>query len=293
MAKSTIYKDLSTRAMFSDPTLVADVINTVYFNGEDYIDPKFLFDGTTDLCLYDSSGMDLKLLKREADVVKVYSKPQTKTIVVLCIENQTAYDRTMPKRFDEYNRLIKQNIHQISEDINHEHIIFLNLVITYSGTRQKLASTLETSDYIRKAIKDGTDASFIREFRPRQTPLKFKTALDVFFHCLYLDGKKDKEKRDNYVKMHKNEIENNCHIAFFLEKLTGLGFDINTNNIGREVGYMRVVDKLVKEGEAIGEEKGIIKERKRLVDIYISDGFSDDEIAKTLRLSLDEIKKLK
>ena len=81
------YKDIVNKAMFSDPIIMADLFNVIYFEGNEVIDPHRIIYYTTDFCKYQKENNQYVVRKRESDVCTLYYQGKELPLIVLCIEN--------------------------------------------------------------------------------------------------------------------------------------------------------------------------------------------------------------
>ena len=215
------YKDIVNKAMFSNPIEVAELFNTVFFNKNNIINPSRIINGPTDLCLYYEKKHNVCVTKREADVCKIYYQGKNLPLIILCIENQTCYDSAMEERIYEYNNLIKEDLKRQLLINDESVIIFLNIIITYSGSRKPYVSTNETYKDVINSMKRNKSCSLIREIRPKNKLIELKTDVGILFQCIYLNKKRTENKLYSYVKNNLIRINNNqiFHIIYWKQQV--------------------------------------------------------------------------
>lgn len=281
------YKDVTNKSMFSNPVFVADLFNTIYFKGESFINPSKIINGPTDFCLYKNNGQSV--CKREADVCKLYYDKNS--IIVLCIENQSVYDGDMYNRCAEYNKLIKEDLRRQFLITNDECIVFLNIIITYSSSRQKYICTKETKNDINTAINNKKDMICIREYRPKNEFIRFKSDINIFFNCIRLSRKGKEEELNNYVKHNLNTINKHPDIAYYLRELFNRDdIVVNPSKIkGRNKTFMSFWKVLQEEAMADGKKQGALLERNKIILNLYSLNISVSQIALATGMNEEEI----
>ena len=300
-------KDVVNKAMFSNPIEIVELFNKVFFNGINVLHPSRITDGPTDLCLYYERKGGISVTKREADICKIYYQGKNLPLIILCIENQTCYDSTMESRIHEYNKLIKEDLKRQLLIDNKSIVIFLNIIITYSGSKKPYISTNETYKDIIKSLKSDKSCSFIREIRPKNKLIELNTDIGILFKCIYLNKKKTEKKLYEYIKSNLTQINNNPDISYYLKETTDIDeIVIDPSKIEGSSTFMSLWTVLqdesykeghtdgirqgIKEGIEQGIEQGINKERIRIIN-NLSNVFDIEKIAEMLNISEDDVKK--
>ena len=289
-------KDVVNKAMFSNPIEVVELFNKVFFNGINVLHPSRITDGPTDLCLYYEKKGDISVTKREADICKLYYQGKNLPLIVLCIENQTCYDSTMEERIHEYNSLIKEDLKRQLLIDNKSVVVFLNIIITYSGSRKPYISTNETSLEAINSMKGNKSCSLIREIRPKNKLIELKTDVGILFQCIYLNKKRTDKKLYSYVKNNLIRINNNPDISYYLLETTGIkDIVVDPNKIEGSNSFMSLwsvlQDESYNDGHQDGIKEGIDEERIRNVK-SLSNVFDAKRIAELLSISLEEIESI-
>ena len=220
MACTRNWKDISTKAIFSNHRNCVDLFYKVMFKGEKVLSNDALLFGPTDLCSMKQNGTTIDIEKLEVDVCKLLYRGKSLPRIVLHIENQTRYDASMKHRIEEYHKCIKEELIR-TEIINcSDPVVFLTIVITYDNSGKPYLDTGELSDEIIKAMERNEDRTIIKEFRPMQQTLDFTGDLKVMFDCIRMSGKKDKELLGKYVLENIDAINDNVDLAYYLKELT-------------------------------------------------------------------------
>lgn len=92
-------KDIAEKLLEEHNDVFADIVNVVYFK-KDFVKPEELSDAPTEFHYWTQDKKGCRELRR--DVAKVLSK-NGHPVAILCIENQTCIDETMPFRTQEYD----------------------------------------------------------------------------------------------------------------------------------------------------------------------------------------------
>lgn len=289
-------KDVVNKAMFSNPIEVVELFNKVFFNEINILNSSRVTDGPTDLCLYYERKANISVTKREADVCKLYYQGKNLPMIILCIENQTCYDSTMESRIYEYNKLIKEDLKRQLLINDESVVIFLNIVITYSGSRKPYVSTNETYKDVINSMKGNKSASFIREIRPKNKLIQLKTDVGILFQCIYLNKKRTDKKLYRYVKDNLIRINNNPDIAYYLLETTGIeDIIVDPSKIEGSSVFMSLWTVLQNEsynnGHQDGIKEGIGEERMRNIK-SLSKVFDSERIAELLSISLEEVESI-
>lgn len=281
-------KDVVNKSMFSNPIFVADLFNQVFFNSKKIINPSYLTTGPTDLCLYKKTKKSIFVTKREADVCKIYYRGKKLPIMVLCIENQTVYDKTMVSRIKEYNQLIKEDLLRQLEISENDKIAFLNIVITYSGSRKEYLTTGESDSRIMKLMEEDKDITVIREFRPKKDLKKFSTDIGILFKCIHLNKKRTEKELYDYVRSNLGVVNNYPDIAYYLRETTDIqDIVVDPSKIkGNEGDFMSLWTVLQEESK----KEGRAEERADIICKMNEKGIATIEaIAELFGISEEEV----
>lgn len=92
-------KDIAEKLLEEHNDVFADIFNVLLFK-KDFVNPEELSDVPTEFHYWTKDQKGCRELRR--DVAKLLSK-NGKPVAILCIENQTCIDKTMPFRTQEYN----------------------------------------------------------------------------------------------------------------------------------------------------------------------------------------------
>ena len=92
-------KDIAEKLLEEHNDVFADIFNVLLFK-KDFVNPEELSDAPTEFHYWTKDQKGCRELRR--DVAKLLSK-NGKPVAILCIENQTCIDKTMPFRTQEYN----------------------------------------------------------------------------------------------------------------------------------------------------------------------------------------------
>lgn len=289
-------KDVVNKSMFSNPLFVADLFNQVFFNGKKIINPSYIATGPTDLCLFKKTKKSISVTKREADICKIYYRGKDLPVMVLCIENQTVYDKTMITRIKEYNQLIKEDLLRQLEISENDKIMFFNIVVTYSGSRKDYITTGESDLRVIKLMDEDRDITVIREFRPKNDLKDFSTDIGILFRCIYLNKKRTEKELYEYVKCNLDVINGYPDIAYYLRETTNIqDIVVDPSKIkGNEGTFMSLwtvlQEESKKEGKAEGREEGRAEERADIICKMNEKGIATIEmIAELFGISEEEV----
>ena len=92
-------KDIAEKLLEEHNDVFADIFNVLLFE-KDFVKPEELSDAPTEFHYWTKDQKGCRELRR--DVAKLLRK-NGKPVAILCIENQTCVDKTMPFRTQEYN----------------------------------------------------------------------------------------------------------------------------------------------------------------------------------------------
>ena len=278
-------KDIVNKSMFSNPIFVADLFNQIYFAGKSIINPSYITTGPTDLCLYKKTMKSISVTKREADVCKIYYRGKDFPIIALCIENQTVYDETMVSRIEEYNKLIKEDLLRQLVIRKEDPVLFLNVIITYSGSRKPYVNTDETGEEIFEFMNCGKDATIIKEFRPRKEYMDFASDLKVMFNCIRMNTKKEEKRLYKYVRENLETINNNPDIAYYLKEL------LHHKDIIVDPDKIKGIEESFMSFWRVLQEESKREERIAIVKA-MKEKLTAEEIAELTKLPLEEVNEI-
>ena len=92
-------KDIAAKVLEKNNDVFADILNVAFFK-KDYVKPEELSEAPTEFYYWTQDKEGCRDLRR--DVAKVLSK-NGKPVAIICIENQSCIDKTMPFRVQEYD----------------------------------------------------------------------------------------------------------------------------------------------------------------------------------------------
>ena len=301
MACAYNWKDISTKAIFSNQRNCVNLFNGIMFNGEEILSPDTLLFGPTDLCSIKQNGTDVDIEKLEVDVCKLLYRGKSLPRIVLHIENQTRYDGSMKQRIDQYHKCIKEELIRTEIIDESDPVVFLTIVITYDNSGKNYLDTGEMPDEIIKAMDQNENRTIIKEFRPMQQTFDFTGDLKIMFDCIRMNRKKSKKQLEKYVTKNLAAINNNFDLAYYLRELTGIDAIWPDPTKIKGVQNMSILDdaydkwygKGHTEGFNAGHEKGFIKgHEKGITECIIrmkNYGCSENQIAEMLNLSIEKV----
>lgn len=285
------YKDIVNKSMFSNPIFVADLFNQLYFRGKPVINPSYMTDGPTDLCLFKKKKKTYEVAKREADICKLYYRKE-KTLIVLCIENQTSYDKTMEFRIKEYNTLIKEDLKRQLIIGSTDTVIFLNTIITYSGSRKPHIDTGESDKEVMNLFDRNENVCVIKEYRPKNDRLDFTTDIGILFKCIRLNSKRTEKELYEYVRKNLSRINENPDISYYIRETTNIN-DVVVDPkkiVGNEGDFMSLWTVLQEESKKEGILEGKMEERTDIICRMNEKGIATIEaIAELFEISEEEV----
>ena len=297
MACTRNWKDISTKAIFSNQRNCTDLFNEVMFKGDEVLSSNILLFGPTDLCSMKQNDTTIDIEKLEVDVCKLLYRGKSLPRIVLHIENQTKYDAFMKQRIEEYHKCIKEELIR-AEIINcSDSVVFLTIVITYNNSRKPYLDTGETPDEIKLAMNQNEDRTIIKEFRPIQQTFDFTEDLKIMFDCIMMNGRKDKEPLEKYVLENIDAINENVDLAYYLKELTEIdAIRPDPTKIKGECNmsilddaYDKWYGKGFNEGQEKGKKEGI-DEGIKICTLRLSNkGYDKQQIAEMLNLSTENV----
>lgn len=92
-------KDIAAKVLEKNNDVFADILNVTFFK-KDYVKPEELSEAPTEFYYWTQDKEGCRDLRR--DVAKVLSK-NGKPVAIICIENQSCIDKTMPFLVQEYD----------------------------------------------------------------------------------------------------------------------------------------------------------------------------------------------
>ena len=289
MACTRNWKDIFTKAIFSNQRNCADLFNEVMFKGEKVLSQDTLLFGPTDLCLMKQNGTTIDIEKLEVDVCKLLYRGKSLPRIVLHIENQTKYEAFMKQRIEEYHKCIKEELTR-AEIINcSDLVVFLTTIITYDNSRKPYLDTGETPDEIIKAMEPNEDRTIIKEFRPMQQTFDFTGDLKIMFDCIGMNGRKDKELLGKYILENIDAINENVDLAYYLRELTGMSTIQPDPTKIKGVHDMSILDDAYDKWYGKGHKDGVT-EGIRICVLNLKDkGYDEKQIAEMLDLSTENV----
>ena len=273
-------KDITEKLLEDYEDVFADIVNVLLYNGEPVVDKDNLRS-----CNVKSQykADDGKLHEQERDIAKLEVKNGI-TFALYGLENQEKADKYMPLRIYGYEGASYRS------QYGKNPYPIVTLVLYYGETRWGYASNLKSLLHIPEGLEKYVndiklnifEIAFLTDEQLEMFQSDFKIIADYFVQ---------KRKNEKY-KPSTKEIK---HVDAFLKMMSVFTQD---NRYAEAIEAMKLKGGVVTmctvldERETKGRAEGRAEEQHRLIIVNYKEGESVTNIAKFMRITEDEVKKV-
>ena len=282
-------KDITEKNLEALNDVFADIVNVLFFKGEQVINEKDLEADTTK-SMFKADG---KIHEQERDVSKFWKNGEIR-ISILGIENQTAQDSDMPLRVISYDGAsYKQQL----LDTNQKKRYPVATLVLYFGTEEKwskakhLYDCFEVPEKLKSFVNDYKINVFNIAFLSSKTIAMFKSDFKIIAEYFRAKRLNQKYKGSKEKLKHANET---------LKMFSALTGDDSFEKVYNEGNFKKggitmcdVVERIRDEGITAGINKGIAEEKERIImNLIESNAGTIEQIAAWVKLPVKEVQKI-
>ena len=282
-------KDITEKNLEALNDVFADIVNVLFFKGEQVINEKDLEADTTK-SMFKADG---KIHEQERDVSKFWKNGEIR-ISILGIENQTAQDSDMPLRVISYDGAsYKQQL----LDTNQKKRYPVATLVLYFGTEEKwskakhLYDCFEVPEKLKSFVNDYKINVFNIAFLSPKTIAMFKSDFKIIAEYFRAKRLNQKYKGSKEKLKHANET---------LKMFSALTGDDSFEKVYNEGNFKKggitmcdVVERIRDEGITAGINKGIAEEKERIImNLIESNAGTIEQIAAWVKLPVKEVQKI-
>ena len=282
-------KDITEKNLEALNDVFADIVNVLFFKGEQVINEKDLEADTTK-SMFKADG---KIHEQERDVSKFWKNGEIR-ISILGIENQTAQDSDMPLRVISYDGAsYKQQL----LDTNQKKRYPVATLVLYFGTEEKwskakhLYDCFEVPEKLKPFVNDYKINVFNIAFLSSKTIAMFKSDFKIIAEYFRAKRLNQKYKGSKEKLKHANET---------LKMFSALTGDNSFEKVYNEGNFKKggitmcdVVERIRDEGITAGINKGIAEEKERIImNLIESNAGTIEQIAAWVKLPVKEVQKI-
>ena len=282
-------KDITEKNLEALNDVFADIVNVLFFKGEQVINEKDLEADTTK-SMFKADG---KIHEQERDVSKFWKNGEIR-ISILGIENQTAQDSDMPLRVISYDGAsYKQQL----LDKNQKKRYPVATLVLYFGTEEKwskakhLYDCFEVPEKLKPFVNDYKINVFNIAFLSPKTIAMFKSDFKIIAEYFRAKRLNQKYKGSKEKLKHANET---------LKMFSALTGDDSFEKVYNEGNFKKggitmcdVVERIRDEGITAGINKGIAEEKERIImNLIESNAGTIEQIAAWVKLPVKEVQKI-
>ena len=282
-------KDITEKNLEALNDVFADIVNVLFFKGEQVINEKDLEADTTK-SMFKADG---KIHEQERDVSKFWKNGEIR-ISILGIENQTAQDSDMPLRVISYDGAsYKQQL----LDTNQKKRYPVATLVLYFGTEEKwskakhLYDCFEVPEKLKPFVNDYKINVFNIAFLSSKTIAMFKSDFKIIAEYFRAKRLNQKYKGSKEKLKHANET---------LKMFSALTGDDSFEKVYNEGNFKKggitmcdVVERIRDEGITAGINKGIAEEKERIImNLIESNAGTIEQIAAWVKLPVKEVQKI-
>ena len=278
-------KDITEKNLEALNDVFADIVNVLFFKGEQVINEKDLEADTTK-SMFKADG---KIHEQERDVSKFWKNGEIR-ISILGIENQTAQDSDMPLRVISYDGAsYKQQL----LDTNQKKRYPVATLVLYFGTEEKwskakhLYDCFEVPEKLKPFVNDYKINVFNIAFLSPKTISMFKSDFKIIAEYFRAKRLNQKYKGSKEKLKHANET---------LKMFSALTGDDSFEKVYNEGNFKKggitmcdVVERIRNDGRT----EGRTEEKERIImNLIESNAGTIEQIAAWVKLPVKEVQKI-
>ena len=278
-------KDITEKNLEALNDVFADIVNVLFFKGEQVINEKDLEADTTK-SMFKADG---KIHEQERDVSKFWKNGEIR-ISILGIENQTAQDSDMPLRVISYDGAsYKQQL----LDTNQKKRYPVATLVLYFGTEEKwskakhLYDCFEVPEKLKSFVNDYKINVFNIAFLSSKTIAMFKSDFKIIAEYFRAKRLNQKYKGSKEKLKHANET---------LKMFSALTGDDSFEKVYNEGNFKKggitmcdVVERIRNDGRT----EGRTEEQERIImNLIESNAGTIEQIAAWVKLPVKEVQKI-
>ena len=282
-------KDITEKNLEALNDVFADIVNVLFFKGEQVINEKDLEADTTK-SMFKADG---KIHEQERDVSKFWKNGEIR-ISILGIENQTAQDSDMPLRVISYDGAsYKQQL----LDTNQKKRYPVATLVLYFGTEEKWSKAKHLYDCFEVPVKL---KPFVNDYKINVFNIAFLSpkTISMFKSDFKIIAEYFRAKRLN--QKYKGSKEKLKHANETLKMFSALTGDNSFEKVYNEdnskkggITMCDVVERIRDEGITAGINKGIAEEKERIImNLIESNAGTIEQIAAWVKLPVKEVQKI-
>ena len=282
-------KDITEKNLEALNDVFADIVNVLFFKGEQVINEKDLEADTTK-SMFKADG---KIHEQERDVSKFWKNGEIR-ISILGIENQTAQDSDMPLRVISYDGAsYKQQL----LDTNQKKRYPVATLVLYFGTEEKwskakhLYDCFEVPEKLKSFVNDYKINVFNIAFLSPKTIAMFKSDFKIIAEYFRAKRLNQKYKGSKEKLKHANET-----LKMFSALTGDNSFEKVYNEVNSKKGGITmcdVVERIRNDGITEGINKGILEGKADVIRKMLdANALTIEQIADILKLPVKEVQKI-
>ena len=282
-------KDITEKNLEALNDVFADIVNVLFFKGEQVINEKDLEADTTK-SMFKADG---KIHEQERDVSKFWKNGEIR-ISILGIENQTAQDSDMPLRVISYDGASYKQ--QLLDKKQKKRYPVATLVL-YFGTEEKWSKAKHLYDCFEVPVKL---KPFVNDYKINVFNIAFLSpkTISMFKSDFKIIAEYFRAKRLN--QKYKGSKEKLKHANETLKMFSALTGDDSFEKVYNEGNFKKggitmcdVVERIRDEGITAGINKGIAEEKERIImNLIESNAGTIEQIAAWVKLPVKEVQKI-
>ena len=282
-------KDITEKNLEALNDVFADIVNVLFFKGEQVINEKDLEADTTK-SMFKADG---KIHEQERDVSKFWKNGEIR-ISILGIENQTAQDSDMPLRVISYDGAsYKQQLLDKKQKKRYP----VTTLVLYFGTEEKWSKAKHLYDCFEVPVKL---KPFVNDYKINVFNIAFLSpkTISMFKSDFKIIAEYFRAKRLN--QKYKGSKEKLKHANETLKMFSALTGDNSFEKVYNEGNFKKggitmcdVVERIRDEGITAGINKGIAEEKERIImNLIESNAGTIEQIAAWVKLPVKEVQKI-
>ena len=279
-------KDITEKNLEALNDVFADIVNVLFFKGEQVINEKDLEADTTK-SMFKADG---KIHEQERDVSKFWKNGEIR-ISILGIENQTAQDSDMPLRVISYDGASYKQ--QLLDNKNQKKRYPVATLVLYFGTEEKwykekhLYDCFEIPEKLKPFVNDYKINVFNIAFLSPKTIAMFKSDFKIIAEYFRAKRLNQKYKGSKEKLKHANET---------LKMFSALTGDDSFEKVYNEGNFKKggitmcdVVERIRNDGRT----EGRTEEQERIImNLIESNAGTIEQIAAWVKLPVKEVQKI-
>ena len=278
-------KDMTTKTLESHNKVFADIVNGLLFNGETVVEENALTSAEKD-SQYKTDG---KIRSQERDVSKFWLDANIK-IAFVGIENQSAVDELMPLRIISYDGSVYRSQYQSKKDSKNKKCYPVITLVIYFGKDdwrygKNLHSCLAIPPKLLPFVSDYKMNFYSIKDLTKEQVEQFKSDFRVIAEFFYALNNGTEYRPTNQRLEYPEEVIDMISIFSGDERFRDEYNSMTDETKEGGVSMCEIYDKILQEGEARGEARGVLK---ILVELVKDGILTLSDAAKRANMTVDE-----